>query len=123
MNRYFTALLALVFVGLLLMQGETLARSAAPAALDEIAVAALPSEAQQTLRLIRRGGPFPYQRDAAVFGNYEQRLPQRNRGYYHEYTVPTRGDLSRGARRIIAGLNREYYYTDDHYRSFKRIRE
>ena len=58
-----------------------------------------------------------------VFGNYERLLPQRSRGYYHEYTVPTPGVKSRGARRIISGKDREYYYSDDHYRSFKRIRE
>jgi ribonuclease T1 len=29
----------------------------------------------------------------------------------------------RGARRIVAGSPGEYYYTDDHYRSFRRIRE
>jgi ribonuclease T1 len=93
------------------------------AAVKEIAVAALPREAQQTLRLIRKGGPYPYERDGVVFGNFERLLPPRNRGYYHEYTVPTPGARSRGARRIIAGQTGEYYYTDDHYRSFRRIRE
>ena len=95
----------------------------APAADAEIAVAALPREAQQTLQTIRRGGPFPYERDGVVFGNYERRLPQRGRGYYHEYTVPTAGAKNRGARRIISGGAGEYYYSDDHYRSFQRIRE
>ena len=93
------------------------------AAISEIAVAALPGEARQTLQIIRRGGPYPYERDGAVFGNFERRLPQRSRGYYHEYTVPTPGATSRGARRIISGKDGEYYYSDDHYRSFKRIRE
>jgi ribonuclease T1 len=96
-----------------------------------IAVADLPAEARQTLALIRHGGPFPYQRDGVVFGNYEKRLPYESRGYYHEYTVPTPGSHGRGARRIIAGEGRagdvrrsgEYYYTDDHYRSFRRIAE
>jgi ribonuclease T1 len=39
----------------------------------EIAVSDLPREAQETLRLIERGGPFPYQRDGVVFGNFEKR--------------------------------------------------
>jgi ribonuclease T1 len=95
----------------------------AAAANNEIAVAALPGEARQTLQIIRRGGPYPYERDGVVFGNYERRLPQRSRGYYHEYTVPTPGAGNRGARRIISGGAGEYYYSDDHYRSFKRIRE
>jgi ribonuclease T1 len=89
----------------------------------------LPAEARQTLALIRHGGPFPYKRDGVVFGNYEKRLPPRHRGYYHEYTVPTPSVRNRGARRIIAGegsggdvrSSGEYYYSDDHYRSFHRI--
>ena len=99
------------------------ARNDAPAAGTEITAAALPREAQQTLQIIRRGGPFPYERDGAVFGNYERLLPQRSRGHYHEYTVPTPGAQNRGAHRIITGTDGEYYYTDDHYRSFKRIRD
>lgn len=81
----------------------------------------LPKEARATLALIKKGGPFPYQRDGAVFGNFERRLPTKERGYYKEYTVPTPGSRTRGARRIIAGGKREYFYTDDHYRTFRRI--
>jgi ribonuclease T1 len=44
-------------------------------------------------------------------------------GYYREYTVKTPGARDRGTRRIIAGRRGEYYYTGDHYASFKRIRE
>jgi ribonuclease T1 len=93
-----------------------------PAPLPEVSVAALPKEAQETLALVKRGGPFPYRQDGATFGNFEKRLPVRARGYYREYTVPTPGARDRGARRIVAGGG-EYYYTDDHYRSFRRIRE
>ncbi len=50
-------------------------------------------------------------------------LAQRARGYYREYTVKTPGARDRGARRIVAGNGGEFYYTDDHYRSFRRIRE
>jgi ribonuclease T1 len=87
----------------------------------DIRVAQLPPEARQTLALIRAGGPFPYARDGVVFGNREGLLPKRNRGYYREYTVKTPGTRERGARRIVAGANGELYYTDDHYRSFRRI--
>jgi ribonuclease T1 len=58
-----------------------------------------------------------------VFGNYEHRLPVRPRGYYHEYTVPKRGLRNRGPRRIVCGPLPECYYSADHYRSFRRIRE
>jgi ribonuclease T1 len=114
--------------------------AAAPAAAREsrlddgvpaIQAAALPGEARETLALIKRGGPFPYRKDGSVFGNYEKRLPVRPRGHYREYTVPTPGARDRGARRIVAGkgttgdirTSGEYYYTDNHYRSFRKIRE
>lgn len=93
------------------------------ATVDTVFLAELPREAQQTLTLIKTGGPFPYSRDGIVFGNYEKRLPLKQRGYYLEYTVKTPGQNNRGARRIIAGEKAEYYYTDDHYKSFRRIRE
>ena len=85
--------------------------------------AGLPSEARDTLRLIAQGGPFPYRQDGVVFGNREGRLPDHPYGYYHEYTVTTPGAPTRGARRIITGGTppEVWYYTDDHYRSFRRI--
>lgn len=81
----------------------------------------LPAEARATLALIDRGGPFPYEKDGAVFGNFERRLPRHPRGYYHEYTVPTPGSHDRGARRIVTGQGGEIYYTDDHYDSFRVV--
>lgn len=89
----------------------------------EVSVAQLPPQARATLERIRAGGPFPYERDGAMFGNREGRLPKRGRGYYREYTVPTPGAGDRGARRIVGGRGGELYYTDDHYRSFRRIIE
>ena len=90
-----------------------------------VAVADLPDEARRTLALIREGGPYPYEKDGTVFGNYERKLPRQRRGYYTEYTVRTPQVRSRGARRIIAGgpdgRPTEFYYTDDHYQTFRRI--
>lgn len=95
--------------------------------LQTIAVDALPAEARQTLSLIKQGGPYPFEKDGTVFGNREKILPKRSRGYYHEYTVVTPRSHDRGARRIIAGgvpaTSGEYYYTEDHYTSFKKIQE
>jgi len=88
-----------------------------------IGVAQLPAQARDTLRAIKRGGPFAYQRDGVIFKNYEHALPERRRGYYHEYTVKTPGRHNRGARRIISGAGGEYFYTADHYQTFRRIRE
>ena len=95
--------------------------STSPASSASVAASSLPAEARQTLALIARGGPFPYDRDGVVFENREGLLPDHDSGYYHEYTVPTPGSPDRGARRIISGSAGELYYTDDHYRSFERI--
>lgn len=91
--------------------------------LKYVAVADLPKEGQDTLKLIDQGGPYPYSRDGVVFGNLEKILPKHDRGYYHEYTVKTPGEKDRGARRIVTGNAGERYYTDDHYESFRRIAE
>ena len=117
--RALGSLLALL---LLVLAGTTMhARGPASDALPGIGIEQLPPEARSTLRLIERGGPFPYRKDGTVFGNRERLLPPNPRGYYREYTVPTPGSRDRGARRIVAGKQGERYYTADHYRSFKRI--
>lgn len=81
-------------------------------------LSSLPSEVEDTWQLIEAGGPFPEPQDGAVFGNREGLLPERDRGYYREYTVPTPGLSHRGARRLVTGSADELYYTGDHYRSF-----
>jgi guanyl-specific ribonuclease Sa len=83
----------------------------------------LPPEAAETLRLIHRGGPYPHRQDGSVFQNRERRLPAQARGHYREFTVATPGLSHRGARRIVTGGNppHEYWYTDDHYQSFRRF--
>jgi ribonuclease T1 len=79
------------------------------------------TEVNRTLDLIASGGPFPFRQDGVVFQNREGRLPPRDRGYYHEYTVVTPGLTHRGARRIITGTPPETWYSDDHYRTFTVI--
>ena len=83
----------------------------------------LPVEAHAVVQRIAHGGPYPFRQDGSVFQNREHRLPAQPRGYYREYTVATPGASDRGARRIITGGEppREYWYTDDHYRSFRRF--
>ena len=118
----FAAFLALVLLALSTLCAPAVARER-PEAIAIVALAELPSDARQTVALIHRGGPFPYERDGIVFGNFERMLPPRERGYYREYTVPTPGGRSRGARRIVSGRGGELYYSDDHYKTFRRIRE
>jgi ribonuclease T1 len=124
MARFLTLLRLIAVLVLAAGFGSAVARQS----LDSVTLSSLPPEAQRTLQLIKQGGPFPYpKKDGSTFGNYEKRLPYQPRGHYREYTVPTPGSRDRGARRIVAGsppeTSGEYYYTDDHYRSFRRIRE
>ena len=122
--QFFTLLRLIAVLVLTAGFGSAVARQS----LDSVTLSSLPPEAQRTQPMIKQGGPFPYpKKDGSTFGNYEKRLPYQPRGHYREYTVPTPGSRDRGARRIIAGsppeTSGEYYYTDDHYRSFRRIKE
>jgi ribonuclease T1 len=124
-NRMLMRALAAILAGFLCLSLPVSARGQAPGApaAQEISTAELPREARDTIALIRKGGPFPHERDGMPFGNFEKILPQQARGYYREYTVRTPGVNSRGARRIVSGKASELYYTDDHYQSFRRIKE
>ena len=93
---------------------------------ETVALVTLPTEARQTQKLILAGGPFPFAKDGVTFGNFERKLPRRERGFYREYTVKTPGARDRGARRIVCGGRQPAqpeacYYTADHYASFKLI--
>jgi ribonuclease T1 len=87
----------------------------------KVNLSSLPTQATDTVRLIQRGGPFPYPQDGGVFQNRERILPICASGYYHEYTVKTPGSSTRGARRIVTGSAGEYFYTADHYASFRLV--
>ena len=128
MRRYAGALLCCVIAALLVIAANFAGardsgQDSTIASFASIAAANLPPEGQSTLQLIKKGGPYPYRKDGAIFGNRERNLPRQARGYYTEYTVKTPGASNRGARRIIAGEVGEYYYTSDHYNTFQRIVE
>ena len=114
MRRLLCALISVALFGAALARDNRL---------GTVPVAQLPEDARATLKLIDAGGPFPYRRDGIVFQNRERRLPEQPRGYYREYTVPTPGSKDRGARRIVTGDKppAAFYYTADHYKSFRRI--
>ncbi len=115
--------------GVSLAKGDTQAVGLeASSGVQGVALVDLPRQAQDTHRLIRSGGPFPYEKDGTVFGNRERLLPPKPRGHYREYTVKTPGQRDRGARRIVCGgqppsIPEACYYTDDHYASFRWIVE
>ncbi|MFG3043797.1 ribonuclease domain-containing protein [Streptomyces sp. NPDC048202] len=95
---------------------------AATASVGSICYGSLPSQAHDTLDLIAQGGPYPYSQDGVVFQNREGVLPSQSSGYYHEYTVKTPGESTRGARRIVTGQEtQEDYYTSDHYATFDLV--
>jgi ribonuclease T1 len=110
-----------------LAQARSLTDRPELSSLATISVVQLPSQGRATYELIRQGGPFPYGKDGAVFGNRERSLPAEKRGYYREYTVTTPGSRDRGARRIVCGgparAPHACFYTADHYASFRMIVE
>jgi len=88
-----------------------------------IDVADLPSQGRSVLALIDKGGPYPYSQDGGTFSNAERLLPLKARGFYTEYTVKLPSSSDRGPLRIImGGKGQWYFWTDDHYASFSRIR-
>ncbi|MFE4667873.1 ribonuclease domain-containing protein [Streptomyces sp. NPDC056716] len=116
------ALLSALLVGGSVTAHTATAATAAPTAYGSICYGDLPSQAYDTLDLIARGGPFPYPQDGTVFQNRERLLPIQSAGYYHEYTVETPGSSTRGAKRVVTGVQHEEdYYTADHYVSFDLI--
>lgn len=86
---------------------------------EQVNLSQLPPEAADTVDLVKKGGPYPYPQDGQVFDNREGILPECQKGYYKEYTVETPGSDDRGARRFVVGDGGEYFYTEDHYESFK----
>jgi len=115
----------------LLLSSSLLIAFAAPAQQDFTAPGAsipeqeLPAQGRETYRNIRKGGPFPFDKDGVIFGNRERLLPLHKRGFYREYTVRTPGERNRGPRRIVCGglatVPEACYYTADHYASFRKI--
>jgi guanyl-specific ribonuclease Sa len=123
LSLFFAALLfTLISLGNLFHSVDANSNGTLITQIPVVSVGKLPIEAKRTLDLIKKGGPFPYDRDGIVFRNREKILPIAPTGYYREYTVPTPGIKNGGARRIVTGQKREAYYTQDHYQSFYRIK-
>ncbi len=72
--------------------------------------------------------PMPGYEGGRNFGNFEKLLPQEDdkgrRIKYREWDVnPLKQGVNRGAERLITGSDGSAYYTDDHYKTFKKIRK
>ena len=52
------------------------------------------------------------------YGNYEKLLPD---GKYLECDIDTHNKKGRGAKRLVYSDDGRYYYTDDHYESFRQV--
>jgi ribonuclease T1 len=68
-----------------------------------------------------------YSKDWTIFANdwrqNGERLPLKDDGdYYQEWTVDTPWLDSRWARRIVTWKWGEYYYSDNHYLNFIKIK-
>ena len=100
---------------------SALVAAAGTSGLPSVALTELPVEAQETYEVILDGGPYPYSQDDRVFGNREGILPEQDYGWYREYTVETPGSADRGARRFVVGEDDVFFYTDDHYDSFREV--
>jgi ribonuclease T1 len=122
-----STLMAVAIAGAPLAQARGLMNETVRGAAATVRVTELPRQGQETYELIRLGGPFPYDKDGAVFGNRERQLPIEKRGYWREYTVKSPGSRDRGARRIVCGgpprTPHACFYTADHYGSFHKIVE
>lgn len=71
--------------------------------------------------------PMPGYRGGSRFGNFERRLPQKDKDgkkvNYLEWDVnPLVPGKNRGAERMVTGSDKSAWYTADHYDTFKRIR-
>ncbi len=103
------------------------APAAAQVQAGQVAFADLPAHGQVVYEQILRGGPFAFEKDGTVFGNFERLLPKQPRGYYREYTVAASAkSRNRGAKRIVCGGEPPQrpvacFYTADHYNSFRQI--
>ncbi|MCR5673691.1 MAG: ribonuclease [Lachnospiraceae bacterium] len=70
------------------------------------------------------GAIEPYKKDAAIggdhYGNYENVLPGGKKAKYIECDIDTH-KKKRGAKRLVISEDRKYFYTVDHYNSFREL--
>ncbi len=101
--------------------------------IQTISFGELPQGAKDVIYKIRSGSTdWPFvKNDGRRFGNREKLLPQNNNSLYKEYTVCTdkmarqlkKGKHpNRGKERIVHDVKNDiYYYTGDHYKTFRRV--
>ena len=55
------------------------------------------------------------------FGNREGVLPQNGKTVYFECDIDTHGWKNRGSRRLIYTKDGEYFYSPDHYETYRKV--
>jgi len=88
----------------------------------------VPDKALNVLKHVDKEGMAPPGYEGGrTFLNVEKVLPQTDsqgrRLKYREWDVnPLKAGVNRGPERLVTGSDGSAYYTDDHYKSFKKIR-
>lgn len=92
-----------------------------PAATQTEMAADVPQKVIDVLNYVKAHGEAPEGYvGGRVFQNREHRLPETTT--YNEWDVnPKVNGQNRGAERLITGKDHSAYFTNDHYRTFKRI--
>lgn len=71
------------------------------------------------------GSVEKYVKNAAIggdyYGNFEKKLPKKKGIKYYECDIDTHGYKNRGSRRLIYSNEGKYYYTQNHYESFREV--
>jgi dienelactone hydrolase len=111
---------------------EALAAPTPPAAARPVAKPAVPAGVPERvlkmLEYVDKHGDAPDSYEGGrTFGNFERRLPLNDahgrRIKYREWDVnPLRSGVNRGPERLVTGSDGSAHFTDDHYRTFQRIR-
>jgi ribonuclease T1 len=88
----------------------------------------VPEKAMKVLEYVDKNDKAPDGYEGGRhFGNFEKLLPMKDAKdrsiKYREWDVnPLKPGVNRGPERLITGSDNSAYYTDDHYKSFKKIR-
>ena len=87
----------------------------------------IPAKVYRVLEYVRQNNaPMNGYVGGRNFGNFEKRLPAKDangrRMKYQEWDVnPQKRGKNRGVERLITAENRQAWYTNDHYATFKEI--
>ena len=112
-------------IGLLYVVGVA---SAEPAPKDAPAPKGIPDKVMKVLKHVDdKGEAMEGYEGGRNFGNFEKILPMNDdknrRIKYREWDVnPLKKGVNRGPERLVTGSDGSAHFSDDHYKTFKKIR-